>query len=215
MHDFDIHPGFCAHGRGLCSSHHAVEQLNHLLFIRVAHVIINLSGFRHDVRRITAIGNDVMQASGLRYVLAHQIYHKIHRFHAIQCRPPLIWCRRCVGRSTREGKASGLIRRRTGGRRRVTVTGMPVQHHIHCVEHPGSGQIDFTGTPLFGRRSHQFDRCTHLGVLQPMTQRHRRCGGCGTEQMMPAGMTCRAFFGDPTKGQSRLIQAGQGIKFRQ
>ena len=49
----------------------------------MSYVVIDLSFLGHDIWRIAAVGNDIVDACHLRNVLTHEVNHVIHRFDTI------------------------------------------------------------------------------------------------------------------------------------
>ena len=72
------------------------ENRLELLHVRVSRGVVHLGARRHDVGRVAALRDDVVDARLLRDVLAHHVHHVVHRLHAVERRAPLLGGRRGV-----------------------------------------------------------------------------------------------------------------------
>ena len=86
VHHLVLHARTCAKGGRLRGGDHPFEQALDDLGAGVAHVVVHLGELGDDIRRIPAIGDDVVHAGVRRHMLAHQIDHEVHRLHAIKGR---------------------------------------------------------------------------------------------------------------------------------
>ena len=88
MHDFVVHPSPCAEGSTTSSRDNPLKQQHHLVWLRMAHVVISFSKLGNNVRRVATVRNDVMDTRLRRHMLPHHIDHVIHGFNSVERRPP-------------------------------------------------------------------------------------------------------------------------------
>ncbi len=72
------------HGRGFRRRDDALPNTHQNVRIRVAHIVVNLGKVRHDVRRLAAPRDHIVNTRLFRHVFTHQIDHVIHRLDTVQ-----------------------------------------------------------------------------------------------------------------------------------
>ena len=133
----------------------------------MAHVVIDLGGFRNDVGRGAAVGNDVVNAAVGWHVLAHQIDHEVHRFDTIQGGSASFGCRRSMGSDAVKRETGGFVGGAAGGRRIIAAARMPVEHNIHIIKCPGPGEVHLARSTFFGGCAIDADGASSTGCFEP------------------------------------------------
>ena len=117
----------------------------------MADVIIAFGEIGHDVGRLAAIGDDVVDPRRHRHMLAQVVDRDVHHLDAIERGPALVRCGGGVRADAVEAELARNVRLARTVADLIGIAGVPVQHRIDIVEQACADQIDLARPTFLGR----------------------------------------------------------------
>ena len=145
-------------------------------------------------------------------MLAHQVHHGVHGFHAVERRPAPVGRRRGMRRHAAEPELARHVGQAARRARCVAIARMHRHHRVHVVEEARAQHVDLARAALLRRRAVEADGAAALVGRQPVLHRDGRRRGGRAEQVMAAAVA-RAL-GDQriAVGHGGLRQARQRVE---
>ena len=144
MHGFDLNFGASSQRRCMGGVHYPIPNSRKLSGLGMTHVVVDFRKIRHNVGRLTATRDHIVNPRTIGHMLSHKIDHMIHGLDAIQRRPPPLGRRSGMCGPAIEPDPSGFVRKRRARIRSISIGAVPVQHRINIVKQPCTNQIHFS-----------------------------------------------------------------------
>ena len=174
--------------------------------------VIDFGEIGHDVGRLAAGRDHVVDAGGLGHVLPHHVHHDVHRLDAVQGGATLVGGGGSVGGHAPEAELGRDVGEGGSVVGPVVVGGMPGQDRVHAVEEALPQHVDLAGAALLGRRAEDAERARSSFGRQPLFHGDGGGDGGGAEEMVAAAVARGALHHRLALGHGRLGESRQRVE---
>ena len=183
---------------------HPLEQLQHLVHMRRADVVVQRRAVGHHVGRFAArVPVGVVQPGVGDHVLPQIVAAHVHQFGGVQRAAPGKGSGRGVGGAPGKAVFHPHHRQRAGADHRVHRVRMPGEHRVQPAEQPRARHVCLARAVLLGRAAEKPHLRPHKARRHQLLQDHRRAERARAQQVVAAAVPRRALC------QRRLLRAGR------
>ena len=213
-HQLVVHGSASPHRSALGGLQSTREYVLHRLAGRAAEEVFHARPVGYYVGGLAALRYDVVDAGGLRDVLAHHVHHVIEGLHCIEGGAACFGCAGCVGRFSAEGEEYLHVGEAGCLVDCVAGVGMPVEHGVESVEHSFAHHVRLASSAFFRRAAEEFDCAGNAVRRHPFGCGYRTGYRARAQQIMSAGMSGRTFHQRLLEGNRILAHPCNSVVFR-